>query len=57
MNAQPTPVVVVPVAKVIPKGPVVQSVTVKPVDDNTAIASKTTIVPVDVQIVPVVVKP
>ena len=57
MNAQPKPVVVVPVVKVIPKGPAVQSVTVKPIDDNTAIASKTTIVPVDVQTVPVVVKP
>lgn len=57
MNAQPNPVVVVPVAKVIPKGPVVQSVTVQPVDDNTAITSTTTAVPVDVQIVPVVVNP
>ena len=57
MNAQPNPVVVVPVVKVIPKGPAVQAVTVKPIDDNTAIASTTTAVPVDVQIVPVVVKP
>ncbi|VXB20988.1 conserved exported hypothetical protein [Enhydrobacter sp. AX1] len=57
MNAQPNPAVVVPVVKVIPKGPAVQSVTVKPIDDNTAIASTTTIVPVDVQTVPVVVKP
>lgn len=57
MNAQPNPAVVVPVVKVIPKGPAVQSVTVQPVDDNTAIASTTTIVPVDVQTVPVVVKP
>lgn len=55
-NAQSNPRVV-PVAKVIPKGPVVQSITVQPVDDNTAIASTTTAVPVDVQIVPVVVKP
>lgn len=57
MNAQPNPVVVVPVVKVIPKGPAVQSVTVQPVDDNTAIASTTTTVPVDVQTVPVVVNP
>ena len=53
MNAQPNPAVVVPVVKVIPKGPAVQAVTVKPIDDNTAIASTTTIVPVDVQTVPV----
>ena len=57
MNAQPNPVVVVPVAKVTQTGPAVQSVTVQPVDDNTAIASTTTIVPVDVQTVPVVVNP
>ena len=57
MNAQPNPVVVVPVAKVIQTGPAVQSVTVQPVDDNTAIASTTTTVPVDIQTVPVVVNP
>lgn len=57
MNAQPNPVVVVPVAKVIPTGPAVQAVTVKPIDDNTAIISTTTTVPVDVQPVPVVVNP
>ena len=55
-NAQSNPRVV-PVAKVTQTGPAVQSVTVKPIDDNTAIASTTTAVPVDVQIVPVVVKP
>ena len=48
---------VVPVAQVTQTGPAVQSVTVQPVDDNTAIASTTTIVPVDVQTVPVVVNP
>ena len=57
MNAQPNPVVVVPVAKVTQTGPAVQSVTVQPVDDNTAITSTTTTVPVDVQTVPVVVNP
>lgn len=55
-NAQSNPRVV-PVAQVTQTGPAVQSVTVQPVDDNTAIASTTTAVPVDVQIVPVVVKP
>ena len=55
-NAQSNPRVV-PVAQVTQTGPAVQSVTVKPIDDNTAIASTTTAVPVDVQIVPVVVKP
>lgn len=55
-NAQSNPRVV-PVAQVTQTGPAVQSVTVKPIDDNTAIASTTTTVPVDVQIVPVVVKP
>lgn len=55
-NAQSNPRVV-PVAKVTQTGPAVQAVTVKPIDDNTAIASTTTTVPVDVQIVPVVVKP
>lgn len=57
MNAQPNPAVVVPVAKVTQTGPAVQSVSVQPVDDNTAIASTTTTVPVDVQTVPVVVNP
>ena len=55
-NAQSNPRVV-PVAKVTQTGPAVQSVTVQPVDNNTAIASTTTTVPVDVQTVPVVVKP
>ena len=55
-NAQSNPRVV-PVAKVTQTGPAVQSVTVQPVDDNTAIASTTTTVPVDVQTVPVVVNP
>ena len=55
-NAQSNPRVV-PVAKVTQTGPAVQSVSVQPVDDNTAIASTTTTVPVDVQIVPVVVNP
>ena len=57
MNTQPNPAVVVPVAKVTQTGPAVQSVTVQPVDDNTAITSTTTTVPVDVQTVPVVVNP
>lgn len=57
MNAQPNPAVVVPVVKVTQTGPAVQSVSVQPVDDNTAIASTTTTVPVDVQTVPVVVNP
>lgn len=48
---------VVPVAQVTQTGPAVQSVTVQPIDDNTAITSTTTTVPVDVQIVPVVVNP
>lgn len=55
-NAQSNPRVV-PVAKVTQTGPAVQSVTVQPVDNNTAIASTTTTVPVDVQTVPVVVNP
>ncbi len=55
-NAQSNPRVV-PVAQVTQTGPAVQSVTVQPVDDNTAIASTTTTVPVDVQTVPVVVNP
>ena len=57
MNAQPNPAVVVPVVKVTQTGPAVQSVTVQPIDDNTAITSPTTTVPVDVQTVPVVVNP
>ena len=55
-NAQSNPRVV-PVAQVTQTGPAVQSITVQPVDDNTAIASTTTTVPVDVQTVPVVVNP
>ena len=55
-NAQSNPRVV-PVAQVTQTGPAVQSVTVQPVDDNTAIASTTTTVPVEVQTVPVVVNP
>lgn len=55
-NAQSNPRVV-PVAQVTQTGPAVQSVTVQPVDDNTAIASTTTTVPVDIQTVPVVVNP
>lgn len=55
-NAQSNPRVV-PVAQVTQTGPAVQSITVQPVDDNTAIASTTTTVPVDVQTVPAVVNP
>ena len=55
-NAQSNPRVV-PVAQVTQTGPAVQSVTVQPVDDNTAIASTTTTVPVDLQTVPGVVNP
>lgn len=55
-NAQSNPRVV-PVAQVTQTGPAVQSVSVQPVDNNTAIASTTTTVPVDVQTVPVVVNP
>ena len=55
-NAQSNPRVV-PVAQVTQTGPAVQSITVQPVDDNTAITSTTTTVPVDVQTVPVVVNP
>ena len=55
-NAQSNPRVV-PVAQVTQTGPAVQSVSVQPVDDNTAIASTTTTVPGDIQTVPVVVNP
>ena len=44
MNAQPNPAVVVPVVKVIPKGPAVQSVTVKPIDDNNCACGSKTII-------------